>query len=107
MSAHTPGPWQVGAPSPDIQATATVRDSNGWDVAHCFGQQAAQNARLIAQAPAMLDAISEIVAEWDARDADNRKGKHWQGSRPDTGGIALARDILNRLNPPSPAVKGS
>ncbi len=57
---HTPGPWQLGAPSPDVNAAATVR-SDGWDVAHCFGTNAEPNARLIAAAPDLLAACQAVI----------------------------------------------
>jgi hypothetical protein len=78
MSAkHTPGPWAQATLSPSDVVTdadamiATARDGmNG-----ISRDQAIANARLIATAPTMLDALRELTiaaeaAGWDI-DADN------------------------------------
>ena len=58
MSQHTPGPWMVGdtdwAPGYRIQAVVT---SPTGDIAQIAS---VADARLIAQAPAMLEALREI-----------------------------------------------
>lgn len=72
MSAaqHTPGPWRASqgtsAPrmahvwSPDERIIADV-----WNVPHTQGAQALADARLIAAAPELLQALKGIVALWD------------------------------------------
>jgi hypothetical protein len=57
MSAakHTPGPWETGG---------RIVVGDGMVVADC-GEGAESNARLIAAAPELLDALSAIVARWD------------------------------------------
>jgi hypothetical protein len=60
---HTPGPWVVDQES----ATATVRDSNGKSIARCY--QGDDDARLIAAAPAMLEALRYIATLDTSQDA--------------------------------------
>lgn len=70
--AHTPGPWTAYTPNDG---------SEYWEVYDCYGHtatvygdddEAADNARLIAAAPAMLDALMEIA---DGCESRLRKGK--------------------------------
>lgn len=61
MSAkHTPGPWRVHnlrvEPPPDPQ-----RANGGWTVAQVYGPDAEANARLIAAAPELLEALAWFV----------------------------------------------
>lgn len=95
---HTPGPWTTDFKlyggqynvGPVTQPNMTVARVNGRD-----GEQEA-NARLIAEAPAMLEAIKELVAEHDERNRmDCELPGH--GGYADTGGIVLARAILARI----------
>lgn len=67
MSAHTPGPWPL-KPTGDgkrfIVGEGLVEGPNGYDVAEvysddCDQEEAEANARLIAAAPDMLDALLE------------------------------------------------
>ena len=89
---HTPGPW-LFSPVNDC-AVAIVEDDGTsiFDVTVCLhttGQSAlAANAALVAAAPDLLAALLEVVAEWDARHADE---DHRRGYTLDTGGIAQAR----------------
>ncbi|NQV21847.1 MAG: hypothetical protein HQ511_10580 [Rhodospirillales bacterium] len=60
---HTPGPWHVGIK----QAEQIVYTKNGWAVANATVYHGNQdrdetkaNARLIAEAPAMLDALQDF-----------------------------------------------
>jgi len=78
--SHTPGPWAYDADSHEIFSTdeahsagrlASVRgnDSNGRFLAE---SERLANARLIAAAPDLLDAVEELLiylADWD--DPDN------------------------------------
>ena len=64
---HTPGPWHVGKGSKCV-----VYDAEGWAVADavtCHNRHNAidANARLIAAAPDLLDALRRLcaVAVWD------------------------------------------
>lgn len=58
---HTPGPWRV-IPWTD-GANYTVEGGHGQPLANVTGANSANeaNARLIAQAPAMLDALRQAV----------------------------------------------
>jgi len=61
-------------------------------------RQSGDDARLIAAAPSLLQALSEVVAEWDER---NRRycAEHGPGYYPpeDTGGIMLARAAIAKV----------
>ena len=73
MSKHTPGPWTAseGSPSdlwhvdmPDRQFSITVaRGDEDWDMSV---EEVQANARLIAAAPDLLDALQALVAAFDA-----------------------------------------
>ena len=106
MRAHTPGPWGLaqyakGAalPIPFIEHKTIAVFSDGarqGDVAYMqhglWGDdQALANARLIAAAPELLEALQELVAEWDARHAAE---DHRSGYTLDTAGIAMARAAI-------------
>ena len=75
MSAHTPGPWQVGKQITENMSrplgwtwveTLTGRRS-GHGIAQCYGKDQEANARLIAQAPAMLEALEGFVGYYDGK----------------------------------------
>ena len=86
---HTPGPWTVFK-SP-VRKALLIHAKDDLLVADLgddeTGTQEA-NARLIAAAPDLLAALSELVAEWDNDHADE---DHQSGITPETGGIILAR----------------
>jgi hypothetical protein len=80
MSAHTPGPWSI---HPGAFNGARIDGPNGRGVAHAtqrdphptFGegitqQEADANARLIAAAPDLLEALQEATARSAARLAE-------------------------------------
>lgn len=66
---HTPGPWHVGG-----KGNLCIYGEKGWHVADTLNyhashpkEAAAANARLIAEAPAMLDALRDStndLEEW-------------------------------------------
>lgn len=64
MSANTPGPWTLGEGRSGYQAWALIQ-KNGGDIAICSRQpgndQCAANARLIAAAPELFDALNALV----------------------------------------------
>lgn len=64
---HTPGPWKLGS---QYAHRAFVHDGDGI-IADCgvMSRAARANARLIAQAPAMLDLIARYVASLDRGNA--------------------------------------
>lgn len=62
---HTPGPWHFGKYADRVTAT---EDSDGRDsICHVYGNQQA-NARLIAAAPEMLNALQQFISFQDADD---------------------------------------
>lgn len=75
MSEHTPGPWKIfdgwGSSQHDPIIVDSIPDVGGKCVANCIchisatNDDAAANARLIASAPDLLDALSEVI-EWIA-----------------------------------------
>lgn len=69
MSAHTPGPWRVGDAGKTVFGPKGGLPPQG--IAGMYAQktpgESHANARLIAQAPAMLDLIRDIAKWFDAR----------------------------------------
>jgi len=64
MTQHTPGPWRYE------ESTKTIRDERNHWLASMDSFDGtpdhAANARLIAQAPAMLEALKEMVHRYEA-----------------------------------------
>lgn len=86
MQQHTPGPWTVRDCSnfPD-QTTIQERETTQGRilaVVDTNDDQDTANARLIASAPDLLEALRELVAEWDDL------------GQNDTGGFILARAAI-------------
>lgn len=73
-AAHTPGPWMVGNDGQGIYVHPigregfTVAQPSGLDpsVTHVGAHTAEANARLIAAAPDLLEALQGIVRMWNA-----------------------------------------
>ena len=65
MSKHTPGPWSVGGPT-EYAFQLSIEPSIG--VVFGGGEEVQANARLIAAAPEMLEALDNAA---DALDSDN------------------------------------
>ena len=92
---HTPGPWtsMVTDTMGDTPALwDIVQRSSGGTVAEIQSHNP-DDAALVAAAPDLLAALLEVVAEWDARHADE---DHRSGYTLDTGGIAQARAAIAR-----------
>jgi hypothetical protein len=72
-TTHTPGPWRVHEKSPTL-----VIDKHGLVIAqaHSYAEcgimrdEAEANARLIAAAPELLEALESVVEMYDARPCD-------------------------------------
>jgi hypothetical protein len=58
---HTPGPWAIGIETDNDQAQ--IISADGWHLASVALDPLPANARLIAAAPDLLEAL-EDVAEW-------------------------------------------
>ena len=64
MAAHTAGPWEAEAPA---ARGAWIKGANGeWTALACGDndETASANARLIASAPALLEALEALVREF-------------------------------------------
>lgn len=73
MSNHTPGPWHVTAMHKGIRPSFHSPGENG-GVAICemysSGRDVVANARLIAAAPDLLEALEGMVSDFDGCYAD-------------------------------------
>ena len=89
MSKHTPGPWSTVRGAGDSETPAYVQDRNGMLLAYCdvlsdpnlpesVGEA---NARLIAAAPEMLEALEMVAAAFEG---PLPPGNHPEGSWLDT-----------------------
>jgi hypothetical protein len=92
---HTPGPWKRGSRILDIVGSkpVTLIATIACPSEHPATEAKAHaNSNLIAAAPEMLEALKELVAEFDSRNEE------FEDIRPgyfkDTGGIAYARIII-------------
>lgn len=59
---HTPGPWQY-SPGHDPHNQAQIYEKNGKTLAVTYSDEGSANARLIASAPALLEALRECITE--------------------------------------------
>ncbi|MGE0289552.1 MAG: hypothetical protein AB7P16_24960 [Bradyrhizobium sp.] len=68
MSGHTPGPWYVREVGEGMPPLVQRRGSGGFQVKDTDLVRAMADARLIADAPVMREAIDDIrrVMEWHA-----------------------------------------
>ena len=84
MSKHTPGPWEVAYQDKNGQSVVKgehIEVATCWH--HCVGsieKEMHANARLIAAAPELLEALKEIVdaadgAGWEQLDPSFKKAR--------------------------------
>jgi len=64
---HTPGPWAFNDEAHRIESDAPGYPNDGWAICELMGQDIIGNARLIAAAPDMLAALTDLVLVFDAR----------------------------------------
>jgi hypothetical protein len=69
MSKHTPGPWAISAPDADADAIAIWAPNETYCIGEVFNVSRipanAANARLIAAAPELLEALQALIAEYE------------------------------------------
>lgn len=70
MSAHTPGPWRVTGPNVRAGDALVAIVTNHWADEPTPDDEKASNARLIAAAPALLDAARCALADLEGAAAD-------------------------------------
>lgn len=90
MAEHTPGPWHVTAgPYPrEIRADDGPFIASVYDLGVTYGERNA-NARLLAAAPELLDALKE-AADWIATHGDTLPASAMKLSAVLTAAIAKA-----------------
>ena len=88
---HTPGPWQVNATSTRVSSAQYDTVAN-IAVNHVSEEARRVNAALIAAAPELLDALCELVAEFDV--VNDERDSTGLATLRDTGGIVLARAAI-------------
>lgn len=99
MNKHTPGPWQIYA-----RAHLTVKGATGFVVASCGGYlnnqrddldvELSANAKLIAAAPDLLEALVEVTASlaWNAH--GECRAIHEGPIMPSSGAVEMARAAI-------------
>ena len=95
---HTPGPWQIDdmGDSFDVITNSDHPLGPTWIAKVISGYDGdIENAKLIAAAPTLLEACSELLAEWDADHADE---DHRTGITPETYGIQLIRQAIKKAS---------
>jgi hypothetical protein len=98
MAGHSPGPWRARAVRGDIYYDQVV-DAEGEVISHGadYGPRAEADARLMAEAPTMLDllrGLAEVHARWEA-DADRSAGDLLEIAR---AAAVEAREIVRRVD---------
>ena len=98
MYKHTSGPWVSHSGAvyqqnwkrwPDIRIALMDRE----EAETMPGSQQDANARLCAAAPDLLEALREVVGEWDS-EAERLADHPGYGFLSDTGGIIIAREAI-------------
>lgn len=90
MSKYTPGPWHVAERDDDGDVLYTVEADN-LPVAYIYRKAEREaNARLIAAAPEMLEALKELTA-WDLENLPGEVSLGFSGIEKD---IALAKAAI-------------
>ena len=76
MSTHTPGPWVVADQSRAVRQSDSLSGVVGELIVDCFHpdtlremQEVRANARLIASAPELLEALQRLLSAFDADQA--------------------------------------
>lgn len=93
MGKHTPGPWMIQSATRNYDNFKI--EAEGWGIITNIednSNESESNARLIAAAPEMLEALKDLLSEFDARNEefiDIRVGYF-----KDTAGIAYTRTII-------------
>jgi hypothetical protein len=72
-TAHTPGPWEAEVrgklwdvyPTPRYPCQQPVASGHAGDISERHQAMAVANARLIAAAPCMLEALRNLVMDWE------------------------------------------
>ena len=94
---HTPGPWTLTKRQGKLYVL-TDPESQPFVGQIIAGQTTApeyrDNLRLIAAAPALLEALEELVAEWDAGNIGRIAKIEGGRMRDDSTGIAWARNAI-------------
>lgn len=101
MSKHTPGPWIWGenrnglyGAGPNNEVLAYAPCENMWLGGH---EKAEHNAALIAEAPALLEALRAFVgAAYPVANVINSRGHNWSEAYLDRA-LADAQELLERL----------
>jgi len=94
MSKHTPGPWGLDGVHEVVDATsAGVVQLWHWNKSN---NERDANARLIAAAPEMYEALRELLAEWDAE--NDRTMEEDSAFQPDSAAIEAIRAVLAKID---------
>ena len=90
MSTPTPGPWELNTQDTGLNDSGTILGAGVVIVPDIYGRSKVEcdaNARLIAAAPDMLEALNELIAEWTHAELGGI-------AIEETGGMLLARQAL-------------
>jgi len=100
-AAHTPGAWRAESwlDAPLAGATTVLVDAPGTllgkrVIAHCQSEHASADARLIAEAPALLSLAQAFVENIDEWDGEPTPGQRWHKE------YVAARALLARVMRP-------
>ena len=87
MTEHTPGPWEVNHDHPEL-ITEIVGTDNGEEIAWLNDERGnyLSNARLIAAAPELLEALQDLLTFVDPN--ENLIGQHME--------IDVARHVIDK-----------
>lgn len=96
MNKHTPGPWLTKGGYDKDSGLGLTRVMFGSSiVSECYGINSEANARLIAAAPDMLEALREFVSTMDSLPAsDETHSRVWGTYHTARAAIAKAEGAL-------------
>ncbi len=102
---HTPGPWFIGKPAPDMNTRCAIRDTDGWEIAEIPGLPIDQpherqdaNAALIARAPLLIECREVLNDLFQQCAMIHKSWGDGDNSKQADAAISKARALLAKID---------